>query len=305
VSADIQSPYRQYPIACLAPGEQEAMPSLDELHEILGPGARVFVVVGERLLRKLPRASGTSISLGSVPVWLWWPSSLRKRLAPSGAERAAALVEFARRVDLSRPLVRSSFARLEQRLTMLSQTHDRLSTELNEALQEGLAGIHRADSLEERLRSAWELVNAITLTVGADARDLAVLPRLGLEARMHVAIFCAWMRQTHECRPTPPLLYTLGPGFIRALVDQAGFEPLRLAPSCARIASSSADADVAVRARPGLGGLVTDQAVRADGAVAWEARILDKRLAPVGGARIHYWVHRSGLVEFDSVGVRE
>jgi hypothetical protein len=181
VSADIQSPHRQHPIACLASGEHEAMPSLDGLHEILGPDAQVFVVVGERLLRRLPRASGTSISLGSVLVWLWWPSSLRKRLAPSGAERAAALVDFARRVDLSRPLVRSSFARLEQRLTMLSQTHDRLSTELNEALQEGLAGIHRADSLEERLRSAWELVNAITLTVVGAGAKLTPLRRLRID----------------------------------------------------------------------------------------------------------------------------
>ncbi len=302
VSTDIQSPSRQHPVVCFAPVEREAMPSLDELREILGPEVRVFLVMGERLLQKLPRASGTSISFGSVPIWLWWPSSLRKRLAPSGAERAAALVDFARTVDLSRPLIRSSFARVEQRLTMLSQTHDRLNTQLSDALQEAVAGVHWADVLEERLKCAWELVHGVTVAVGIDARDLAALPRLGLEARLHIAIFCAWMRQTPECRHAPPLSYVFGPGFIRALTDQAGFEPLCLAPSCARIASSSAGDDLAVRALPRLGGLVSDQAVRADGAVAWEARV-DEGLAPVGGARIQYWVHRSGLVEFDSVGM--
>ncbi len=302
VRADIHSPRRDYPVIGLAPFglEGSSPPSLDELRAILGSEVHAYFVRDRRLLRKLPTASATQLSYRSVSVWLWWPCNLRRRLAQGGADRAATLVDFARQIEASRPLVQSRLARLEQRHASLTQAYDHVQQQLTDALAEGLETASGAALVERRLTDTWDVIDALADGFGVRRDDLAALPRLGLEGRMHVAILYAWMRECSDLRHPPPLVYIFGSGFIQTCAHQPEAVRQKLAAACSRIASSRADAELAISSLPAIPDPASLQLARPDGAKGWVAHVRDD-FGSSAGACIRYWTHDSGLVEFDSI----
>jgi hypothetical protein len=115
------------------------------------------------------------------------------------------------------------------------------------------------------------------------------------------------LKEPYDWAEWPLARYTLGADVVRALQGPASAtvrcthpEARRLAWVCAMVACGRAPRLRSLDPSPLLSG--EEQLIRADGARGWRCSI--KRDAP-DGPQLRYWVHPSGLVEFDAVCRRE
>jgi hypothetical protein len=107
---------------------------------LVGSGPRIYYLPGERVLCRLQGMVGQRLALPAGDARVWWPRlSVRSDpgehplvLAIEGESRAEMLVEFARRFDLSRPVVRAEIRRIEDARRLAEY-------ELSQALEENRA----------------------------------------------------------------------------------------------------------------------------------------------------------------------
>lgn len=166
-------------------------------------------------------------------------------------------------------------------------------------------------------RPGWgsETVTAVAQQEGAsrarrtDTRN-AALDREALDT-MIVQQWTKMLREPYDWAEWPLARYTLGDdvvhsvqGTARATVSCTHPGALRLAWVCAMVASGRAQ-----RLRSLETATLTDPAsdgekplVRSDGACAWRCNL--RRSAPEG-PQLYYWVHPSGLIEFEAVRLKE
>jgi hypothetical protein len=102
----------------------------------------------------------------------------------------------------------------------------------------------------------------------------------------------------------PLARYTIGPGVLQAVEQRASGSARRASPAvrqlawaCAMVACGRAQRLRSLDPRP-LRDDSEEQLVRPDGAVAWHCNL--ERDTPEG-PQLHYWIHPSGRVEFDTV----
>jgi hypothetical protein len=106
----------------------------------------------------------------------------------------------------------------------------------------------------------------------------------------------------------PLARYTLGAGVLRAAA-QASTSGRRARPAlsqlawvCAMVACGRAPRLRRIDPQPLLADGDGSQMVRPDGARGWRCNL---ERAAVDGPQLHYWIHPSGLVEFDTVATPE
>lgn len=181
-----------------------------------------------------------------------------------------------------------------------------------------LAGESRPAAHTERGRRPGWALGADTKTAIAeggarDARDRrpdtrgAALDREALEVLI-VQQWTKMLKEPYDWAEWPLARYTLSAdvvgwvrGTARATVHCDHPDALRLAWACAMVACGRAERLRSLDPTPlvdGAGG----ELVRADGARGWRCNV--RRDAPEG-PQLRYWVHPSGLVEFDAVCRRE
>jgi hypothetical protein len=109
------------------------------------------------------------------------------------------------------------------------------------------------------------------------------------------------LRGPYDWGDWPLARYTLGAGVLSAAERYAGASVQctgsaveHLAWVCAMVACGRASRLRSIEARP----RGEQQLVRADGALAWCCSLERDAL---DGPQLHYWIHPSGLVEFESV----
>lgn len=106
----------------------------------------------------------------------------------------------------------------------------------------------------------------------------------------------------------PLARYTLGADVLQAAAQarssagRARPAASRLAWVCAMVACGRAARLRSIDPRPLLDGVDGTQVVRADGACGWRCNLeRDAR----EGLQLHYWIHPSGLIEFDTVATQD
>lgn len=123
MEADLRSDRRVHPVVGLASLEEINEPVLaaQRVREIVGVGPRIYYVRGAYLLRCLRGMLGGSLALPAGGARVWWPGIATRCdpaahplvLALDSESQADMLAEFARQIDLSRPLVRVEIALIE------------------------------------------------------------------------------------------------------------------------------------------------------------------------------------------------
>jgi hypothetical protein len=152
---------------------------------------------------------------------------------------------------------------------------------------------------------AGKLVEGGARSRRTDTRSSAV-DREALDI-MIVQQWTKTLRGPYDWGDWPLARYTLGEGVLRAVQRQANAparcaDPAatRLAWVCAMVACGRAPRLRSIAPSP-LRGATGAELVRSDGARGWRCNL--ERDAP-GGPQLHYWVHPSGQVEFDTVLAR-
>jgi hypothetical protein len=114
------------------------------------------------------------------------------------------------------------------------------------------------------------------------------------------------LRGPYDWGDWPLARYTLGAEVLSAVERYASGSARctssavdRLAWVCAMVACGRAQRLRSIQARPRGG---EQQLVRADGACAWRCNLEREAL---DGPQLHYWIHPSGLVEFEAVSAED
>jgi hypothetical protein len=139
------------------------------------------------------------------------------------------------------------------------------------------------------------------------SRRGAVVERTLDREALDVLIVQQWtktLRGPYDWGDWPLARYTLGAGVLSAAERYASGSTSctssavdRLAWVCAMVACGRAPRLRSIELHPRGDG--EQQLVRADGARAWRCNLERDALE---GPQLHYWIHPSGLVEFESVG---
>jgi hypothetical protein len=301
--AEISRAARDYPIVGITLRDGEAGPALtpQEVRAVAGERARIYLIVGDFLLRRLHRAQGAKLG----PAWVWWPEC-----STHEAGCGNALQQFAREFELSRPVVQSEIERLvdgraslERELAEARESSNDLKRDLRAAEFDGLQATARAEAAELGLEEARAYFRSLE-DAGLNDDELRMIAQMSPEDRLHRLIFREWMRLTSSDRRELQLSYSFGVRFVATAEEHRDIPRDRLAWVCAMIACGRKPAGLDVHAlRKGNGGN-DPQIVRADGAKAWRARITTSAPNAPVASRLHFWTHSDGGagVEFGSVG---
>ncbi len=158
---------RNTPVVVLTQSEETLQPVLppQEVRAIVGPGAALFYVPGERLLRRLAEVLGRPLAVYRGAARVFWPE-LSSDSDPGdhplimiidGELEREALREFARQFDLSRPNVRREVRMIEDARSFLQEVVDVASDELRvagERLRDAHIERHEAVVRAERAEGA-------------------------------------------------------------------------------------------------------------------------------------------------------
>ncbi|HEY3830283.1 MAG TPA: hypothetical protein VGL57_13905 [Solirubrobacteraceae bacterium] len=130
---------------------------------------------------------------------------------------------------------------------------------------------------------------------------------LDMEA-LDILIVQQWtktLRGPYDWGDWPLARYTLGADVLRVAEAQPGPSVRcasstvdQLAWACAMVACGRAPRLRSLDPKPLLGAQDGQQLVRADGACGWRCNLLRDTAE---GPQLHYWIHPSGLVEFQKV----
>jgi hypothetical protein len=176
----------------------------------------------------------------------------------------------------------------------------------------------RCRELEERVRELERQCRSLEQQATAAAHHANISPptddqdtelptnekveRRGDGERLYVLIVEKWVETfsgPHDWSESPLASFVFSAEFLRAL-DEPDRLPLeRIAWVCAMVACGKARGLGGIDPHQLLTGAGGRQLVREDGAKGWRCNL--KRNSP-GGARLHYWIHTSGRIEFDALG---
>jgi hypothetical protein len=301
--AEISRAARDYPIVGIALRNSEAVPALtpQEVRTVAGERARIYLIIGDFLLRRLERAQGAKLG----PAWVWWPAC-----STHNAGGGNTFQQFAREFELSRPVVRSEIERLvdvrasvERELAEARESSNGLKRDLRAAELDGLRATARAEAAKLGLEEARAYLGSLK-DAGLGDDELRTIAQMNPEDRLHRLIFREWMRLTPSDRREHQLSYSFGVRFVATIEEHRDIPRDRLAWVCAMVACGRKPAGLDVHAlRKGDGGN-NPQVVRADGAKAWRARITTSAPNTPAATRLHFWTHVGGGagIEFGSVG---
>jgi hypothetical protein len=311
--AEIYRDTRDYPIIGLALRGDETEPALrpQEVRAVAGEETRIYLIVGDYLLRRLQKTQGTVLNVARGVVSVWWPECGVQGV-DHDASRSIALQQFARELELSRPVARSEIERLadaraslECELAEARKSNSGLKRDLRATELDELRATARAEAVEQRLEESQAYLESLK-DAGLDDDELRMIVQMNPEDRLHRLIFREWMRLTPSDRREHQLSYSFGARFVATLEEHRDISRDRLAWVCAMIACGRKPAGLDVHAlRKGNGGN-DPQVVRADGAKAWRARITTSAPNAPAASRLHFWTHAGGAgVEFGSVGYHD
>lgn len=310
LTAEIARGTRSYPIVGLMLQDAHDRPVLtaQELRAIAEAETRIYLIIGDYLIRRIDRTHGARIKLGEGVVAVWWPV-LQAQAAPAAHDtsRDAMLAQFARELDLSRPGVRGEIVRLEEaraslesQLAETRESYRRLEQERRTLVFDEIAQTTRADTAEQMLDEALRELQSLT-DAGLDSDELQLVARMGPEDRLHRLIFREWMRLTPADRREQPLSYIFGPRFIDTVEQNADISRDRLARVCAMIACGRRHAGLEIHALRRGRGPNAEPLMRADGAKAYRARVTTSTPNTPSASRLHFWTQGS-MIEFGSLG---
>jgi hypothetical protein len=156
MKADLHSGERRCPavgLTCLLEIEEPVL-APRRVRALVGSGPRIYYLPGVHLLGRLQGMLGQRLALPAGGARVWWPglavgSDPREHplvLALDGESRAGTLVEFARQLDLRRPVVRAEIELIEDARRLAEH-------ELSQALEENRA-LTRAQQAERAHKTA-------------------------------------------------------------------------------------------------------------------------------------------------------
>ncbi len=167
MQAHLLSGERGCPVVGLSRLEEVNGPVLaaEQVRAIVGAGPRVYYLPGEYLLRRLQVVLGRRLALPAAGVRVWWPA-LSTRSDPGdhpfvlvldSESQAGMLAQFARRFELSRPVVRREIALVEGALGLVEYELSQ-AREQNRSVQlERDRALTRAGQAERELSRLREL----------------------------------------------------------------------------------------------------------------------------------------------------
>ncbi len=329
---------RNHPIVCLTTRPGDAAPALSPpaVREIVGAKAPIYVVSTGAPSRRLSALLPAGLDVWNGAARIWWPGvsdesdpAHHPRIYdPTGRYGQASLQQLAasfgarRRADAA---VERQLAVAERERAKLQRRVRRLETELDAARR------GTPSPSVDALRAAGRLQSTVTAQLveepdavrdsatdeptesEAGARALARRsgapddpqgeaaddePTDDLQGELHRLIWTEWVALTspEEREERPPRRFLLDPSLIDDIAQRRVDVPLkRVAWVCAAIIGDRAGELPGLDAHPYRG---HRRSVRSDGAKLWRASL--KRGA--GGARLHYWTHPNGTIEFAQIG---
>lgn len=169
MEAHLLSGDRGCPVVGLSRLEEANGPVLaaEQVRAIVGAGPRIYYLPHEYLLRRLQGMLGRTLALPAAGVRVWWP---KLSMGSDGGDhpfvllldsesQAGMLAEFARRFELSRPVVRREIALVEGALGLveyeLSQVREQnrsVQLERDRALTRALRAERELQAATRRLR---------------------------------------------------------------------------------------------------------------------------------------------------------
>jgi hypothetical protein len=308
--AEIIRETRDYPIIGLTQRDGEARPALtpQEVRAVAGERTRVYLIVGDYLLRRLQRGEGTKLGAACGAAWVWWPEC--GALDPGSSSGPQ---QFSHEFELSRPIVRREVERLAGELATsgheLAEAREGnigLKRDLRAAEIDKRRAVVRAEAAEQMLEEAQAYLKSLE-DADLDSDELRMIAQMDPEDGLHRLIFREWMRLTPSDRREHQLSYVFGVRFVATVEQHRDIPRDRLAWACAMIACGRKPAGLDVHPLHKGNGGNDSQVVRADGAKAWRARITTNAPNAPAASRLHFWIHSRGKagVEFGSVGYHD
>lgn len=297
--AEIFSAERAYPVVALTMSPYPGAPSFDplEVRAVIPVEARLYLVPPGRFERELSASLPFGLGLAPSAVRIWWPG-LSVRSNPldhpmvrvwSADGEGRALAELARVSE--RP--RSAWAVRGGADAAFRDRRGRPpSAEGPRPGDQRRADAGHARSCRPDVAPS-DMTTSSTLSLAPDG---PVLDAEAHEARLRIAIVEQWeecLTPAERCEhPLHP--HCLTRAFLRDTLALATTDRYcAVARACALIACGWCPN------RPKTRGLIAEQGpvvTRVDGAAAW--------FSPIAGTDelfVHYWVHHSGVIEFETV----
>ncbi len=169
--AEIEQKSRDYPALALA-GEEDYDPRwlATQIREAVDPRIDIYLVVNDRLFRRVARLGGTRLTLDGREGRIWWPE-----VRPaSGARDSQAADRVGRAIDASRPGACIEIERLTLENSTLRVVSNRDQLEIRalemafwSALQETVARAATLELVEALLPSVWACGSAPSSPAGS------------------------------------------------------------------------------------------------------------------------------------------
>jgi hypothetical protein len=287
---------RDVAVVVIAQAEEGELPALnpEDVRRVVGPNARIYVVLSTSLLGRLTRVLGAGLSVYCGEVRVLWPG-LSSRDDPAdhplvkalpGEPQKDTLRELELQFDLSRPHVRREIKQLDELRAMAE-------IELNDAKRR-LAAIERDRHPTERVRD--------TAKASADNGDQSVglvdLQTHAVEKHLQFLISREW-----RALPQASRIYRLGDYLLASdlLTKLAGRTERELEPVArviALVASRCAPTGSDPIPRPMLTVPGGEQHTRSDGAEGWLCPLVRNHPR---GAQLEYWMRPDGVIEVTDI----
>jgi hypothetical protein len=309
--ADILRSDRDYPIVGLTcrPGARDPALPVDRVRASIWPSVPIYVIEPQQARAAhavLPNRLGAYNGAARV----WWPGvdehsdqSWHPLIYDStgvyGEDALRRLaIEFERQCPSPIDLSPEQQLILHERLRARSERRCR---ELEERIRE----LEReCRSLEQQSRGT--VAHAARSSRSTAGQDTDLPPdrakRRGDAERLYVLIVEKWVETfsgPHDWSESPLASFVFSDQFLRDLSDRDRLPLERIAWVCAMVACGKARGLGGIDPHQLLTGDGGRQLVREDGAKGWRCNL--KRNSP-GGARLHYWIHPSGRIEFGALG---
>jgi hypothetical protein len=312
--ADILRDDRDYPIvglSCCAGASDPAL-AVERVRDVVGPDIPVYVIEPQQA-RECKTLLPDRLDLFGGAARVWWPgvNDGSERFHPlirdgSAGYREQALERLAQEFEIDcaqpvRPLPRQLLPQQRLRGPGVRGCRE-LEAQVN-GLERSVRELDRRRVASTRPALAGEHSQAHGVSSAAKDRPAAAAPRPRTRAeQLHLLIVEQWLEScdsSQERAQRPLARYTFSERFERALDRQPRPALEKLAWVCAIVASGVAAKSYGITPQPLLAGLGGAQIMRADGAKAWSC-CLQRNIAD--GPLLHFWMHPSGLIEFEALG---
>lgn len=310
--ADILRPDRDYPIVGLTcrPGARDPALPVDRVRASIWPSVPIYVIEPQQARAAhtvLPARLGAYNGAARV----WWPGVAEHSdqswhpliYDSTGVYGDDVLRRLAIEFERQRPspidLSPEQQVILSERLRARSERRCRELEELVRELED-----HCRNLEQHSTTGAAHPAKADAPTDAQDTKSPAneKVERRSDGERLYVLIVEKWVETfsgPHDWSESPLASFVFSDEFLRALDDPDRLPLERIAWVCAMVACGKARGLGGIDPHQLLTGAGGRQLIREDGAKGWRCNL--KRNSP-GGARLHYWIHPSGKIEFDELG---